>query len=854
MRSILAYLAAAVLPLAAFGGTPQEQNFVDTAFASGLNQPTCIAWAPDGSNRLFVSLKTQGIGIIENGTLKTPIFAPIDAFTNSECGVLGLAFDPDYATNHYVYVFVTVSNTEQQILRFTDQNGQDIQRTTILANLPTAGINHDGGALGFGPDGMLYFAIGDNGVKRGVDADLTSLASKVGRCNKDGTVPIDNPFNDGVGPNNDYIWATGFRNPFTMTFQPGTGRLWLNVVGSTPDGQTAPRSGPGYEQAFIVQAGDDGGYDDYEGNQPPGTRYNSPFPRPLIRPRIQYKTDYNGGGGQVRQITTAQRASGTLTVTTSENHPYRVGQAIILSDASALTGVYTVQNVVSPTRFTAVSNGPVATASTGQVDALPQGGSITGGVFYTSTGFPQTHRGNFFYGDYVGGYIMRAELADNGKPTRISRFIQGAGSVVDVDVGPDGALYYADIGAGTVRRVAFQAPQGLIVSPTNLNIQEGSTAAFSVRLATPPDSETVVQIHNTYTEPADHHEISVVSGESLIFTPANFNVPQQVVLQAAVDADSDPDNATFVVTAPGFEPVEVRAKSIDANLEALVVSTTNLELQEGTATEFTVALPSQPAAPVKVRVRPTSGQKGKINVQKGALLLFTPKNWDTPQTVRVRGKQDANSLDQNVTLTVKAKGYQSVPVSVVVHDDDPAKPHIIATFQRRTVVGLPYEFDVEATGVPAPTFSLLQAPEGMTIDSATGVISWTPPETGSFVVQVQAENTKGQNRESFTLTVTEDTPPTAFILQPVSGATISGANAEFFGGGTDDYATVKGEFYVDGQLVYTDINREGHYHINGAHNLFDTTKLSNGPHTLKLVVYDDKNQSGEASVTVTVSN
>jgi hypothetical protein len=65
--------------------------------------------------------------------------------------VLGLAFDPDFATNHYVYVFVTVSDHEQQIVRFTDQNSIGTQRTLILGGLPTAGINHDGGALAFGP-------------------------------------------------------------------------------------------------------------------------------------------------------------------------------------------------------------------------------------------------------------------------------------------------------------------------------------------------------------------------------------------------------------------------------------------------------------------------------------------------------------------------------------------------------------------------------------------------------------------------------------------------------------------------------------------------------------------------------
>ena len=107
-----------------------------------------------------------------------------------------------------------------------------INKTVILSGLPTHGNNHDGGAIGIGWDGKIYCAIGDNGSADGVNGDLLSMASKVIRLNRDGSIPNDNPFNDGAGPNNDYIWARGFRNPFTLTFQPSTGNLWVNTVGN----------------------------------------------------------------------------------------------------------------------------------------------------------------------------------------------------------------------------------------------------------------------------------------------------------------------------------------------------------------------------------------------------------------------------------------------------------------------------------------------------------------------------------------------------------------------------------------------------------------------------------------------
>jgi glucose/arabinose dehydrogenase len=688
MRLIVPLLIALLVSRWGAAGIPQEAGFTDNLYVSSVHEPTCIAWAPDGSNRLFVSLKSEGIAIIANGQIQASLFAAIaDAYTASECGVLGLAFDPDFATNHYVYVFVTVSGHEQQIVRFTDQNSIGTQRTLILGGLPTAGINHDGGALAFGPDGRIYFAIGDNGIKRGVDGDLTSLAAKVGRCNKDGSVPADNPFNDGTGPNNDYILATGFRNPFTMTFQPGTGKLWLNVVGSTPDGQTVPKSGPGYEQVFVVHAGDDGGYDDYEGNQPSGPRYNTPFPRPLIRPKIQYKTDYFGDGALIRQIAGAQRSGGMLTVTTSQSHPYRVGQAVTISGVTSLNGDYTVQATPSATTFTAAAEGPALSANSGEVDALVQGGSITGGCFYTSNAFPLSHRGNFFYGDYVSGYIMRAELDESGKPLRITRFVEGAGTITDTAVGPDGAVYYANI-AGEIRYVSFAGEQqGIVVSPTTLQLVEGGSASFVVRLSAPPDAPLTIQVHKTGAIPAAEHEIDITSGGPLTFTPENWEVPQQVTLTALVDDDAAPDTATFTVTAPGLEPVNVQATANDENLAAFVLSTSNLEVQEGKAVNFTLALATQPAAPVKVRVRPSGGQKGKVTLVKGSLLRFTAKNWNLPHTIRVRGNQDANSADQNTTLSVHAAGYRTGDISVLVRDDDPSRPLLIVPVKTQAVVG-----------------------------------------------------------------------------------------------------------------------------------------------------------------------
>jgi glucose/arabinose dehydrogenase len=114
---------AIVLTPLAQGGTPLDLNFTETVFFSDstLNFPTRIAWAPDGSNRLFVLHKNGDVRIVQNGVLLPIPFANIyPLHTALECGLTGIAFDPNYVSNRYLYLFATVSSNEQQIIRYTE--------------------------------------------------------------------------------------------------------------------------------------------------------------------------------------------------------------------------------------------------------------------------------------------------------------------------------------------------------------------------------------------------------------------------------------------------------------------------------------------------------------------------------------------------------------------------------------------------------------------------------------------------------------------------------------------------------------------------------------------------------------
>lgn len=829
-------------------------GFSETIYTAGLNNPVSIAWAPDSSGRLFVTEKEGGIRVISNGTLLSTPFAVFpQLYTQSECGVLGICFDPNYTINRYVYVFVTVSESEQRIVRFTDVASRGTDRTNIVTGLPTLGINHNGGALEFGSDGKIYWAIGDNGQKRGVDGNLTSLAAKVGRANADGSVPADNPFNDGAGPNNDYIWATGFRNPFTMTFQPGTGKLWLNVVGSNPSGQTEPNSGPGYEQVFVLNAGDDGGYDDYEGNQPNGSRYNTPFVRPYAHPVLQYKTSNDDEAAYLRSLTTLTRTSGIAVITTSAAHPYRIGQAVKITGSSSGTFNRTlcVRSVPTPTSFTAFDPGADTSASGGSVRPVVIGSSIGGGTFYESSAFPEEYRGNFFFSDYTGGVVMRGVFTAQNRLSDLSVFSTGASNPVDVAVGPDGALYVADLGNGNIRRIAWSQPaSGLIVSPNTFTMAEGGRAKFNVQLASAPSGTVEVEVHRTSTDA----DTSVIGGNVLTFDATNWNIPRSVVLSSVPDSDTTNDTARFEVTAPGFTPQTVDVVVTDNSATAPVLSTSTLAITEGQAGGFYVSLPQRPSRSVTVSVRRISGPDS-VFVSFGGSFVISPETYSRLRRVNIFAGEDADNFAANAAFSVSAPGYTPRNVSVQVADNDPRSPVFTSTPRTRGVVGLAYQYVARAAAFPAPDFRLLEAPAGMTINPATGLVRWTPGETGDFTVRIIARNGVAPTRtQAFTLTIAADQAPEVFLTSPADGATISGANAEFFGSSGDDYGCYKAEFFVDDVLVYTDSNRENHYHINGGHQLFDTTALSNGAHTLKMVVYDDKDQTATATAQVTVAN
>src|SRR5207248_5092029 len=142
--------------------------------------PVSIAFAPDGT-LFYNELHTGKIRVVRNGTLLSDPFYEFKVSGEPEAGLIGLVLDPDFQTNHYVYVFYTSVPDDQdtggpngpnEVVRLTDVSDKGTQLTTILRHLPSGPI-HNSGTLRFGPDGKLYVSLGDN--DHGANAqDLTT--------------------------------------------------------------------------------------------------------------------------------------------------------------------------------------------------------------------------------------------------------------------------------------------------------------------------------------------------------------------------------------------------------------------------------------------------------------------------------------------------------------------------------------------------------------------------------------------------------------------------------------------------------------------------------------------------------
>ena len=370
------------------GAQIYPSGFSQVQVALGLTNPTIMQFAPDG--RLFIAQQNGILRVFKNGSMLTKPFITVPVNFSGERGLLGIAFDPAFASNKFIYLYYTLSSgANNRISRFTASGDTVIPGSEVLVlNLDplSTATNHNGGTMQFGPDGKLYVGVGENANSANAQ-NLDTYLGKILRINADGTPAAGNPFPTGSVQQRS-VWEYGMRNPYTITFQPGTGKLFVNDVGQNA-----------WEEINDCTIG--------------GLNYGWP----------------------------AAEGMSTNTLYTNPVYTYGHGSGIGL------------------------------------------GCAITGGTFFnpTTTNYPSTYTGNYFFIDYCGNWIDR--IAISGSTVTRSNFASSiAGFPVGLISGPDGNLYFLSRTNSSLCKIVYTtstAPQ-ITSQPQSITVAQGNPATFTV--------------------------------------------------------------------------------------------------------------------------------------------------------------------------------------------------------------------------------------------------------------------------------------------------------------------------------------------------------------------------------------
>jgi glucose/arabinose dehydrogenase len=299
-KSLLGAIAVWIALVPCAYATPPP-DFSEQVVASGFTQPTAIAFLPDG--RMLVTEKSGALKLVDGGTVT--LLTTIPVCNTSEMGLLGVAPHPSFASNGLVFLYRTkppAGGCASAAGRFNQVVTVQMSGNTVvpgslterLSGIRTDGGNHNAGTLRIGPDNKLWVSTGDTGIGDGgppgnstnpYSQDTNALEGKVLRLELDGTTPASgNPF-IGVPGTRPEIYAYGFRNPFRMSFDQHSGRLWVGDVGQDT-----------IEEVDIVQSGANYAWPRCEGSLPTGCMQSGD-----VAPVFEYP--HSGTGALGRSIT-----------------------------------------------------------------------------------------------------------------------------------------------------------------------------------------------------------------------------------------------------------------------------------------------------------------------------------------------------------------------------------------------------------------------------------------------------------------------------------------------------------------------------------------------------------------------
>jgi glucose/arabinose dehydrogenase/PKD repeat protein len=663
--------------------------FQNEILATGLELPTAMKFLPDG--RMLV-VELQGTIVVLPPPYTQPDPTPFLQLTNVgsagvQQGIYDIALDPNFATNHFYYLFYTAgSPNRDRLSRFTanpTNTGTVPGSEFVLYQDPQdANAEHHGGAITFGNDGKIYFTTGEH--FNAADAQsLSSPRGKILRINPDGTIPTDDPFYDGSGPNWDSIWAYGLRNPYRAYYDSPTDRLFIGDVGGNDPANSK-------EEVDIGKAGANYGWPNSEGD------CSAPCTSPL------YSYSHNG------------------------------------RDAA-----------------------------------------ITGGFVYHGTQFPSDYQGSYFFADYTQNWIRRLTFDANGNVTGVQNFEPADGSVdgpygdiVYLVQGPDGALYYVDLGysdvGGTfgvskIRRIRYVQSNQPPVAVASANPPSGPAplaVAFSSAGSVDPEGQplsyswafgdgttsTAANPSHTYTQPGQYTvRLTVSDGvNSTISTPI------------AITAGSPPTPAILAPTDGAFfraaDVISFSGTATDSYDGALPASafTWNIDfLHDGHVH------PGIPITGVKngTFTIPTTGHDFEGNTRYRFTLTVTDS----------KGLSASTSViiwPTKVNLT-----FKTLPAGVTLYLDGIAK---VTPFVYDTLVGFNHNIEARDQVVGQTTYTFASWSDG----GAQQHVIVVPSGDQSYTATYTTTTTTGPNF----VQVNATTPQT-----PVSTATMSYAQPQTAG-------------------------------------------------------------------------
>ncbi|MES2748921.1 MAG: Ig-like domain-containing protein [Patescibacteria group bacterium] len=821
-----------------------EPGFESEVVTDGLSLATTLAFTPDG--RILVAEKSGVIKLVKNGVLQPqPVVTLSDVNTFGDRGLIGLAVDPNFAQNGYIYVSYTYENSPGvniggtktgRIVRMTmvgdtaEESSKFVLVGTVGGSVASSSCedfvvtadciasdsnSHSVGGLRFGPDGFLYASLGDGADFSAVDPralraqNVDALAGKILRIRTDGTAPASNPFYNGdPNSNRSKVYALGVRNSFRFNFNSATGQLYAGDVGWS-----------NWEEVNRIVS---------------GANYGWPCREGLVA------TSY-----------------GCTPSSTPTNPLY----------------VY-------------------AHNSTGA-------GSITAGSFFSNGVYPASYATSMFIGDYAQQWMKRLVLsADGASMVSVQNFNSDI-FPVDIITGPDGTIYYIDIVFGTLNRLTHTSGNRRPVVNLNANPTSGLaplTVNFSSAGTNDPDGNPI-----TFAWTFGDGASSTLANPSHTYTTIGSRLASLTVRDSLGSATSK--NTTILVgnqapTARIVSPVSgslytvgstitVNGEATDPETGVLPpsafswtvilhhnVHTHTIYQQTGTSTiTFPADDHSDPDVYIEVRLRVTDSAglvdtesiNMYLNNGSGSGNLISNPSVETEGTIATAPLNWFEGwygvMDPVFTYPVAGlAGSRAVKIDVLSHTSGDAKWYFSPAF---VTAGSQYTFsNIYTATVPTTLTAQFGRPDGTYEYLFLGSVPATATPTRisyTFTIPAGIETATVFHQlgtvgslvtDDFTLALAgaDVIPPTGVIASPVANATLSGLVSVDVTA-NDDEGVASVALLVNGTLTGVG-DSEPAYSVS-----WDTTSVVDGDYAITARITDTSGNTFETpAVQVEVDN